>query len=681
VVSQRLGIHGLRPFGSNKVINKLERKGQGSRINKVALENDKKSPLKKTFLKVKAWIDKERSFKHEIRRRHILQRLKYEMEFERDQQLIFLDHNDPAYRPWYLKALQKRLVHFQIHQETKAQRWWLDSRAIPTMGAAPRLSGRKSERSTLSDNEKFQLTAAGVDYMVWLVAKGSIQDFELHVADPEDFIKNRESTYFVLLDETAVWLKCKGDEATYVSAREVLQAAKRAQVKASLRSANENVVKQEIQEDFKAWCQENLVSPDDRDIVCQWYQSGGDKHRLTIINISEIGGWWGFEAPITYGKKIYVLLVFSEHHVRAEDIDDDHRYNKRIVIATNEGDVVYEQGQHTKSLYAYIEWRKESQENRDLMNTELRVWGQHSAWVDTQMNIFLAELLQEIYGQCVLVSDCLLSRWAKPALVGFYRHQVIIIPYAPDSGTYLQEPDTHEHAGIKASIRFIKCETQFDLEQEAKQKNPTLHDPRVKSGPRDYLHIVTKGMLRFKSRNPLVPIQGVIQNNILACRPTRAEDGTISIKLIEECPEKCIQDILVLPGIARYPPSKGLAESWCQFRDAKVKAWPDNKPTLPDWDKFTDVPILHADDLPELPDPDVDVVIDCPELEHLQLTDHQKVMSLPVDMRIQGTLYPASVHSRVKRERQPRKLRKNKWASKFSGQFAGTASPFLKKGN
>ena len=116
------------------------------------------------------------------------------------------------------------------------------------MGAAPKTSGRKSERPTNLDQEKFQLTDAGVDYAIWLVAKGSASDLELLVADPAEFIKNREDTYFVFLDETAVWLKVKGDEATYVSAKELLQAAKRAQVKACLKTANDMVQKQELQE-------------------------------------------------------------------------------------------------------------------------------------------------------------------------------------------------------------------------------------------------------------------------------------------------------------------------------------------------------------------------------------------------------------------------------------------------
>ena len=85
IMGQRLGINGLRPFGLNNVISKLVSKSKGSRISKVAADNNKKSALKRVFLKAKDCIDKESGFKHEIRRRHILQRHKYEMEFERDR--------------------------------------------------------------------------------------------------------------------------------------------------------------------------------------------------------------------------------------------------------------------------------------------------------------------------------------------------------------------------------------------------------------------------------------------------------------------------------------------------------------------------------------------------------------------------------------------------------------------
>ena len=117
-------------------------------------------------------------------------------------------------------------------------------------------------------------------------------------------------------------------------------------------------------------------------------------------------------------------------------------------------------------------------------------------------------------------------------MVAFWSNQLVLVPYAPDSGAFLQEPDTHEHAQIKADIRYVKNETQFDLEQEATQKNKK--ESKVKFGPRDCLHVCTKGIEMFKIRNPLVPIQGVIQNHILAVRPTKV-DGTIQIKLLEDC--------------------------------------------------------------------------------------------------------------------------------------------------
>ena len=75
--------------------------------------------------------------------------------------------------------------------------------------------------------------------------------------------------------------------------------------------------------------------------------------------------------------------------------------------------------------------------------------------------------------------------------------------------------------------------------------------------------------------------------------------------------------------------------------------------------------------MPADPKPDEDAVLEIANLEHLQLTDHQRVMSLPVDMRIQSILYPASVKARVIREQKPKVRRKNKWSDKFSGQLAG----------
>ena len=58
-----------------------------------------------------------------------------------------------------------------------------------------------------------------------------------------------------------------------------------------------------------------------------------------------------------------------------------------------------------------------------------------------------------------------------------------------------------------------------------------------------------------------MPIQGMIQNHVLAVRPTRDEDGNITVKLIDDCNEAEIKELLAMPGIERYaPPLLSLAE-------------------------------------------------------------------------------------------------------------------------
>ena len=588
------------------------------------------------------------------------------MEFERDKQTVFKQTENAQFKPWYLQALEYRLARFQTHNETKLQRNWFDTKVLPRIGATARTGQRKSEKSTRGDEQKFALTAGGVDYAIDLVAKGSSEDLINLVADPEHFIENRKETVVVVLDETALWLKCRGEEQVYQSAIEILNAAKRRSVRKAAKKAESSVEKEAIQEEFKAWAEQNVENRDDRDMISQWYHSGGDKHRLTLVNISDVKNWFDPAREVKWGKDVLVLLVFCTEHVRAEDIGDDHKFNKRVVIETNEGPIIHEQGEFTRMLWPYIEWRKQGTNAEDYK--EIRIWGQPSAWVDTQVNIWLADLLHETYKQALLLTDCLLSRWSELSLLAFWGNQIILVPYAPDSGAFLQEPDTHEHAPLKADIRFTKAELQFDLEEEAKQKNKK--GVKIKWGPHEYLHILSKGVERFKSRNPLVPIQGMVSNHMLATRPTVAEDGTVQVKLLEDCSEISTKNLLDIPGIARYPASKGLSDNWCKLRDARVRGWPGNKPPKPDWDQYADEAMLVQDDLPVAPEAG-ELVLDLDDFNDLELSDHQKVMLLPVDTRVNQIVYPASIQARVQSMSLEGLKKKSKWVSKFNGHFAG----------
>ena len=73
------------------------------------------------------------------------------------------------------------------------------------------------------DADKFQLTADSVDHIIYLVAKGTPEDLQPFVADPDRFVENRCSTVIVVLDETPLWLKLRGEEKVVESLAEVLQ--------------------------------------------------------------------------------------------------------------------------------------------------------------------------------------------------------------------------------------------------------------------------------------------------------------------------------------------------------------------------------------------------------------------------------------------------------------------------
>ena len=639
--------------------------GQGARISKVLPENNKKIPLLQCFLKVRKWFENERLHNTEVRQKHLVQRLKYQMEYEKDRQIVLQQQGSPLFKNWYLAALDYRLARFQIHNQTNEQITWFETKAAPRMGATARGSQRKSENSTRNDEQKFQLTAQGLDYAIDLVARGTAEELVLHVADPESFIANRKQTKFVVLDETALWLKCRGEELVYQCALEIERASKRRQVRRAAKRLENREAKEEIESDFREWCSQNIENPDDREILCQWYHSGGDKHRLTLVNISQVDNWWDPDLPVEWGKDVLVFLVFAAEHVRADDIDNDHRFNKTVTVETSDGPVTHEKGEFTRLLWPYIEWRKTNE--NDIKYKKLHIFGQPRAWVDTQVNIWLADLLHEVYGQAVLASDCLLSRWSQHSLLAFWSNQIMLVPYAPEAGTLMQEPDTHEHGQMKADIRHVKGEIQFDLESEAKNKGKT---GKIKWGPFEYMEVLSRGMERFETRNPLVPIQGLIQDHVLAVRPTYDEDGQLQIKLLEECSENSTKELLNKAGIDRYPAYKGLSDNWCRVRDAKVHSWPLNRPPKPDWDQYAEAAILVQDDLPAQPGAD-DVVLDLDDFQDLDLSDHQKMMLLPVETRISDIVYPASVQARVQTMNTTGKLRKQVWNNKFKNLFAG----------
>ena len=85
ISSRRLGLKGIRPFGSTKALTHFGHEGQGARIPRTDPAENKKIPLGQLFIKVKKWFENERTHNTEVKRMNILQRVKYQMEFDRDR--------------------------------------------------------------------------------------------------------------------------------------------------------------------------------------------------------------------------------------------------------------------------------------------------------------------------------------------------------------------------------------------------------------------------------------------------------------------------------------------------------------------------------------------------------------------------------------------------------------------
>ena len=165
VARLRLGLRGLKPFGSNaKTATSNHNQNQGARLRESRTGIPSKvQPLEAVMHRVKAWLDNERAHGHEVRKKTILTRLKYELEFEVDRQIVLQEHKSPSFSPFALRSSQARLTSLSITNTSKQQEWWFDSIVCPRIGAISRTGQKLSEcvnKKVL--HEKHQLTWATI---------------------------------------------------------------------------------------------------------------------------------------------------------------------------------------------------------------------------------------------------------------------------------------------------------------------------------------------------------------------------------------------------------------------------------------------------------------------------------------------------------------------------------------
>ena len=150
-MSRRLGKHGLRPWGSTSR-PRGKALSQGCRIPVSKTSFSKKQVLGGVLGKVKKWFDKERMHNNEVRSKHIVQRIKYELEYEQDKQLVLQQHNSQDFRQEILEACRKKLSFVSVHSTTggaiqeKRKTDWIERTVLPSIGASARTNQYKHSK-------------------------------------------------------------------------------------------------------------------------------------------------------------------------------------------------------------------------------------------------------------------------------------------------------------------------------------------------------------------------------------------------------------------------------------------------------------------------------------------------------------------------------------------------------
>ena len=113
---------------------------------------------------------------------------------------------------------------------------------------------------------------------------------------------------------------------------------------------------------------------------------------------------------------------------------------------------------------------------------------------------------------------------------------------------------------------------------------------------------------------------------------------------------------------------RGIEPKLARQRLEAVESWPENVPPVPDW-AVLDGECFRLEDLPtDYKDDENPCLIELAELD-LELTEEQRDMLRTPEERIKDIQFPHALQNRVKLSRNT--ARKNRWGSKFRGQFVG----------
>ena len=348
----RVGEHGLRPFGCSASLSSLPGQSRGARVSKDPKDQGtNKIPLQGVYYRIRKWLEHQFSRGEEPRPTQIRVRCELELATEVGTQRALQRLKPQLFQEKVLNSAIHRLQWLQTHRGGKDCQKWMNQTLLPAIGGRRRYGQKFNLQKNPPSQLKCQLQWQTMDRMIHLVTRGTVEDLEPMVQDPELFIQNKAATAWIQTDATGVWVKLRGEEPRVVpeSVLHKLQA-KRAQTarfrrrRAYMEPEERQLLESTLQ--FHAAECDELKSQID-----QQFSQGGDKYRLTIL-VSGITLDWFNPArdPRAYLGPM-VLLYPCQHPVRLEWITDEHTWAQTHQYWDSSGKLVTRtQGEPTRGL-------------------------------------------------------------------------------------------------------------------------------------------------------------------------------------------------------------------------------------------------------------------------------------------------------------------------------------------
>ena len=111
-------------------------------------------PLTVVYKKLKVWLKEERAHGHEVRLKTLTQRAIFELEYERDQQLVLQGHSSERFFEPTLQPCREKLSFLRVIGPSKRQKQWFSKQALPSIGGYSRMTSRLAVKQQLFDYNK-----------------------------------------------------------------------------------------------------------------------------------------------------------------------------------------------------------------------------------------------------------------------------------------------------------------------------------------------------------------------------------------------------------------------------------------------------------------------------------------------------------------------------------------------